>query len=112
MADFFILLGCSLLALMGHGAVKKKWLEWVVRGLIFLWFAGEALYLCFITSGIAVPELQVVDAWVFDITYGTCALTGFDLIRSFRQALSYVLSAINCLFSWSVIKAAFKNRTA
>ncbi|MCA9805201.1 MAG: CPBP family intramembrane metalloprotease [Cyanobacteria bacterium HKST-UBA02] len=34
MLDFILILGCSILALMGHGARKRKWLEWFVRIII------------------------------------------------------------------------------
>ncbi len=93
---------------------RKIWLEWILRGIIFLWFLGLALYFYISTSGLAPAEFQAFDPWVLQVTFVTCAFTGFSLVRSFRTLLSYVLSAIDCLFDWSVLKgsvttwAAFK----
>jgi hypothetical protein len=91
---------------------KKVWLEWILRGIIFLWFLGLALYFYISTSGLAPAEFQAFDPWVLQVTFVTCAFTGFSLVRSFRTLLSYVLSAVDCLFDWSVLKGTVKTWAA
>ncbi len=88
---------------------RKVWLEWILRGIIFFWFLGLALYFYISTSGLAPAEFQAFDPWVLQVTFVTCAFTGFSLVRSFRMLLSYVLSALDCLFDWSVLKGSVKN---
>jgi len=44
LSDFFIVCVCAILGLAAHGATRKRWLEWVLRIIIAIFFVGEGLY--------------------------------------------------------------------
>lgn len=80
---------CSVLGLAAHGATKKRWLEWVLRVLICIFFASEALY-CTMAQFTA----EVMTEWNRSIYYVMTLGSGLDLFRVFRKGVSYVLSAV------------------
>ena len=90
---------------------RKPGIEYFLRITIFLWFIGLSLYYYIANSGLAPAELAP-DPWVMQVTFVTCALTGLGLVKGFRTLLSYLLSAIDCLFDIKLLKATAKNWTA
>lgn len=108
MSDFFIVIGFGILGLLAHSATNKRWLEWILRSVIFFWCVGEAFYLYYSTNGTAPADWPLFDGWVLGVTVSTCALTGLTLLRIFRQSLSHLLTGLDCLFSWPFIREFFK----
>lgn len=90
---------------------RKPGLEYFLRVVIFLWFLGLALYFFLTNAGITQTDL-IPDPWVAQVTFATCALTGFTLIRSFRAGLSYIFSTIESVFDWSILQTLTKNWSA
>ncbi|MBI2810930.1 MAG: CPBP family intramembrane metalloprotease [Candidatus Melainabacteria bacterium] len=91
---------------------RKPGIEYFLRITIFLWFIGLSIYYYISSSGLAPTELITPDPWVMQVTFVTCALTGLGLVKGFRTILSYVLSAVDCVFDVKLLKAAAKNWTS
>ncbi|CAN5375640.1 hypothetical protein BH10CYA1_BH10CYA1_20540 [soil metagenome] len=91
---------------------RKPGIEYFLRITIFLWFIGLSIYYYISVSGLAPAELLAPDPWVMQVTFVTCALTGLGLIKGFRAILSYVLSAVDCVFDIKLLKATAKNWTS
>lgn len=102
-SDFLTVLGCAIFGLLGHVAIKKRWAEWLLRTVMALTFGGEAAYI----AGLSNEDR--FNHWNFDVTYGSCAFTGFLLVRQFRRIVSAVLTTIDLFFSKSAWIAAFRN---
>ncbi len=91
---------------------RKPGIEYFLRITIFLWFIGLSIYYYISSSGLAPSELITPDPWVLQVTFVTCALTGLGLVKGFRTILSYVLSAVDCVFDIKLLKATVKNWTS
>lgn len=97
MFDFFMVLGCGILGLIAHGATNRRWLEWLLRALIFLFFGGELFYTVSLT-----PE-EKSNTWVYGVVTGMTGSTGLLLLQIFRQALSSVLTIVDGIVSGRVL---------
>jgi hypothetical protein len=97
--DLIIVIICAVLALLGHGARKKKWLEWLVRGVIGLTFLVEANFL------FNMSPVERMQPWFVGVMFGMCAATGLLLIRPIRYALSVVLTGVESVASGQVLLA-------
>ena len=98
--------GCSILVLAAHGAKTKRWLEWLLRIFIAMWFGGEAFY----TAGLKFSE-EPQNAWNCSVLYGMTAGTGLSLFKLFRQALSLVLTAVENVVSGQIFISLLKHRS-
>jgi hypothetical protein len=104
--DFFMVFGCSILAMAAHGARTKRWLEWLLRIFIAMWFGGEAFY----ATGLKFSE-EPQSAWNCAVLYTMTGGTGLCLFKLFRQALSLVLTAIENIVSGQIFISLFKHRS-
>jgi hypothetical protein len=103
-ADFLILLGLCILALIAHAAMRRPWLGWVVRMLIGLALLGEALALwTWLAFGLA-HSLEFVSVAL--LALGTAAV----LFERGRVAFSYVFTGLDTIASGQWI-AAIKNHS-
>ena len=92
MSDFFIVCVCAILGLAAHGATRKRWLEWVLRIIIAIFFVGEGLY----AAGANLIE-DIASPWNRGILYSVTAFSGLDLVKLFRVGVSAVLTVVEYL---------------
>jgi membrane protease YdiL (CAAX protease family) len=89
-----IVIGVSIFALMGHGARKKRWLEWLVRGIIAFCCFGEGHYIVY---GLTDADRQ--HSFYYNILVSMCACSTLSLFYIFRLSLSYILTGVQDVVS-------------
>jgi hypothetical protein len=90
-ADFLLLVCCSIVALLGHGARKRKWMEWLVRLIIGGFCLFEAASLM-VTEG-------TQSEWSNQILAATALATALVLLMPIRKLLSVVLTFTESIVS-------------
>lgn len=103
MQDLMIVIGISILALMGHGARKKRWLEWLVRGIIAFLCFSEANYVLY---GATLVERH--HAFYYGAVTGMCVASILALFYIFRLPLSYILTGVQDLVSLNFFASLLK----
>lgn len=100
MTDFFLLLVCSIVALMAHGARKQKFWEWAVRLIIFGFCFFEGISLL-------VTESTQSD-WANKVLAATSLATALILLMPIRKLLSVVFTSVEGIVSfqsfWGLLK--------
>jgi hypothetical protein len=94
--DFIIVIFFATLGILSHIAARKRWLEWLLRIVIFLSFLLDLLSLLSHSS-----EL-VLSPWAVSVLTAMCAATLLGLFIPFRKLVSIALTAIDLLVSGQV----------
>jgi hypothetical protein len=100
-----MIFACSILGLAAHGAIKKRWLEWLLRILMGIFFAAEGMY----AFSINLTE-EVQTGWSRSIIYGTTGSTALSLLRVFRQLISFLLTAVEYVIGGQLFVSLLKRR--
>jgi hypothetical protein len=98
--------GCSILGLAAHGAKIKRWLEWLLRVFIGIWFGVESIFSMTMNSTGEEPQTP----WSAGIIYGMTVVTGLLLSIKFRQVLSKFLTIIENIVSGQIFISLIKRR--
>jgi hypothetical protein len=94
--DFLILAALGVLGLLAHLATRHRWLEWLLRGLIFT----VALFEWLLYS-LRPPEI-VFNAWASAIFLFICIATPLVLIIIMRRLTSHLLTGADMVISGQV----------
>ena len=89
MTDFLIVAAFGILGLLAHAARKHRWLEWILRLLIFAVFSLEAF-----TYAYRGPDLYF-NGWASGVLLGMAVSTLLLLFFPFRRLLRWTLSGLN-----------------
>ncbi|MEZ4487591.1 MAG: CPBP family intramembrane glutamic endopeptidase [Cyanobacteriota/Melainabacteria group bacterium] len=101
MLDLIFILGCSILAIMGHLARNRKWLEWIIR-IIIGSFCGCELLAAVVTQDSTIP-------WANQVLYAMAAATGLLLVLPVREIYSKALTVIDGIVSLRCITGPIRH---
>lgn len=101
MIDLIFILGCSILAIMGHFARDRKWLEWIIR-IIIASFCICELFAAVLSHDSTIP-------WANNVLYAMAAATGLLLILPARQLYSQFLTALDGITALRAIIGPIKH---
>ncbi len=106
MFDFLIVAAFGVLGLLGHVARKKKWLEWLLRLIIFGFFSTESF-----TYSNRGPDL-IFNQWASGILLGMSVSTLLLLFIPIRRIFSVFFTGLDCIFSGQIFRQLLKKTTS
>lgn len=85
--DLIFILGCCILAIMGHFARDRKWLEWIIRIII------GSFCLCELVAALFSRDMTI--PWANNVLFALAAFTGLLLLLPIRHVYSQFLTLID-----------------
>ncbi len=103
--DFMLLFGCSIMGLMAHGSSKARWLEWILRGLMFI-------FLCLELNAALVSRdmTNSLTPWSGAVLFWVAILSGSILLLPVRIAFSFFFTVLDGIVSLRVITGPARHK--
>lgn len=99
---------CCIFALIAHGSYRSKVFEWIIRITI-----GVCAFGCAVTAvSIGSEKESAYTAWQQAMLITATALSFVVLFKPFREAVSYVLTAVNQILGGRVFVALKQKKSA
>ncbi len=103
--DFTLLFGCSIMGLMAHGSAKFKWLEWILRGLICIFFLLE------LNSALMMRDsAESLTPWAGSILFWMSLVSGAILLLPVRIAFSLFFPVLDGIVSLRFITGPIRHK--
>jgi hypothetical protein len=101
--DFIIVIFFAVLGLLAHVATRKRWLEWILRAIIFISFLLDLLSIIEDRLGMLDRgSYQGLSPWATNVLIAMSLTTLLTLFIHFRRLVSSVLTSIDFLVSGQI----------